>query len=119
MILSDLLGSEVYGPDRVGYLTDVRFVLDEISADQPMPAARLHGLIVSPHTRSSTMGFERLDIHSPWPLAQFEHWLHRDSFLVLWSDIAAMEPGRVRLRTNFARYSPRLAKAAVGEPHFE
>jgi hypothetical protein len=118
MNLSDLLTAEVYGEDRVGYVTDVRFVLDENSTDQPMPTARVHGLIVSPHTKSSTMGFERFEINSPWPIAQFEHWLHRDSFLVLWSDIAAIEPRRVRLRTNFTRYSPRLLRSAVAEPEF-
>ena len=119
MILSDLLGSAVFGENRVGWVTDVRFVLDQVSTDQAMPVARLHGLIVSPHTKSSTMGFERLNIRSPWPIAQFEHWLHRESFLVPWSDIAAIEPGRIRLRPNFARYSARLIKAAVAEPDFE
>ena len=41
MILSDLLGCAVYGEDWVGWVTDVRFVLDEISTDQAMPPARL------------------------------------------------------------------------------
>jgi hypothetical protein len=119
MILSDLLRSEVYGEERVGYVTDVRFVLDEVNTDQAMPPARLHGLVVSPHTKSSPLGFERLEIRSPWPIAQIEHWLHRGSFLVPWADIAAITPGRIQLRPNFARYSPRLLKAAVPEPDFE
>jgi hypothetical protein len=116
MILSDLLRSEVYGEERVGYVTDVRFVLDEVNTDQAMPPARLHGLVVSPHTKSSPLGFERLEIRSPWPIAQIEHWLHRGSFLVPWADIAAITPGRIQLRPNFARYSARLVKAAVPEP---
>ena len=52
MILTDLLGSEVFGPRFLGYVSDVRFVLDETSTDQPTPSARLYGLVVSPHARS-------------------------------------------------------------------
>jgi len=109
MILSDVLGAEVYGDNRLG----------EVSSPQAMPQARLHGFIVSPHTKSSPMGFERTEIQSPWPIAQFEHWLHRDSFLVLWADIAAILPGRIQLRPAFTRYSPRLVKSAVPEPDFQ
>jgi len=119
MILSDVLGAEVYGDDRLGHVTDVRFVLGDGSSEQAMPQARLHGLIVSPHTKSSPMGFERTQIRSPWPIAQLEHWLHRDSFLVLWEDVAAILPGRIQLRPAFTRYSPRLVKAAVPEPDFQ
>jgi hypothetical protein len=64
MILTDLLGSKVFGPDFLGYVTDARFVLDPPSSDQPMPTARLYGLVVSPHARSSSLGFER-DIAVP------------------------------------------------------
>jgi hypothetical protein len=119
MILSDLLGAEVYGEEPLGHVTDVRFVLEGDSSNQPMPRARLHGLIVSPHTKSSPLGFERTEIRSPWPIAQLEHWLHRDSFLVLWADVAAILPGRIQLRPSFTRYSPRLVKAAVPEPDFQ
>ena len=120
MILSDLLGAEVYVEERVGQVTDVRFVLaGRGSADQAMPPARLHGLIVSPHTKSSPLGFERMEIRSPWPIARLEHWLHRQSFLVLWADIAAILPGRIQLRPAFTRYSPRLVKSAVPERNFE
>jgi hypothetical protein len=118
MILSDLLGAVVYGEEPLGHVTDVRFVL-EGSSNQPMPPARLHGLIVSPHTKSSPLGFERTEIRSPWPIAQLEHWLHRDSFLVLWADIAAILPERIQLRPGFTRYSALLVKSAVPEPHFE
>jgi hypothetical protein len=119
MILSELLAAEVYGEERLGHVTDVRFVLEGDSTDQAMPPARLHGLIVSPHTKSSPLGFERTEIRSPWPIAQLEHWLHRDSFLVLWADIAAILPERIQLRPGFTRYSARLIKSAVPEPHFE
>jgi hypothetical protein len=119
MILSDLLGAAVYAKDRVGHVTDVRFVLEGSSTDQPMPPARLHGLIVSPHTKSSPLGFERMEVRSPWPIAQLEHWLHRDSFLVPWADVAAILPERIQLRPGFTRYSARLLKSAVPAPDFE
>ena len=119
MILTELLAAEVYGEQRLGHVTDVRFVLGSGSTDQPMPPARLHGLIVSPHTKSSPLGFERTEIRSPWPIAQLEHWLHRDSFLVLWVDIAGILPGRIQLRRGFTRYSARLIKSAVPAPDFE
>ena len=113
MILSDLLGSEVFGPRFIGYVSDARFVLDEISTDQPTPIARLYGLVVSPHARSSSLGFERSGIRSPWPVAALVRWRHRDSFLVLWSDIQRVEWRRVQLRLDFARWSPELSGSAT------
>jgi len=35
MILTDLLGSEVFEREFLGYVSDARFVLDETSGDQP------------------------------------------------------------------------------------
>ena len=64
MILTDLLGSEVFGPEFLGYVTDARFLLDPPSTDQPMPTARLYGLVVSPHARSSSLGFERIEVEA-------------------------------------------------------
>ena len=108
MILSELLAAEVYSEERLGHVTDVRFVLEGDSTDQAMPPARLHGLIVSPHTKSSPLGFERTEIRSPWPIAQLEHWLHRDSFLVLWDDIEVISEKAVRLRSGFSRHPSSL-----------
>jgi len=113
MILSDLLGSEVFGPRLIGYVSDARFVLDETSTDQPTPIARLYGLVVSPHARSSSLGFERSGIRSPWPVAALVRWRHRDSFLVMWSDIQRVEWRRVQLRLDFARWSPELSGSAT------
>jgi hypothetical protein len=118
MILTDLLGSEVFGPRFLGYVTDARFVLDEASTDQPTPTARLYGLIVSPHARSSSLGFERSGIRSPWPIAALVNWRHRDSFLVRWSDIQRIERRRVQLRLDFARWSPELSRSASIRPEW-
>jgi hypothetical protein len=119
MIATDLLGSEVFGPRFVGYVSDLRFVLDESSTDQPTPTARLYGLVVSPHARSSSLGFERSGVRSPWPIAALVHWRHRDSFLVRWADIARVEPRRVQLRLDYTKWSPDLPESAVITPEFE
>jgi hypothetical protein len=113
MILTDLLGSEVFGPEFLGYVTDARFVLDPLSTDQPMPIARLYGLVVSPHARSSSLGFERIEVKSPWPIAAAAHWRHRGAFLVAWADIARLDPRRVQLRSNFTRRSSLLHEPAA------
>ena len=112
MILNDLLGSEVFGPEFLGYVTDARFLLDPPSSDQPMPKARLYGLVVSPHARSSSLGFERIEVRSPWPIAAAVHWRHRGAFLVAWDDIARLDPRRVQLRSNFTRRSSLLQEPA-------
>ena len=56
MIITDLLGARVFGPDFLGFVSDVRFRFDTDSLGQP---AWLYGIIVSPHARSSSLGFER------------------------------------------------------------
>jgi hypothetical protein len=113
MILTDLLGSEVFGPEFLGYVTDARFVLDPPSTDQPMPTARLYGLVVSPHARSSSLGFERIEVASPWPIAAAVRWRHRGAFLVAWADIARLDPRRVQLRSTFTRRSSLLHEPAT------
>jgi hypothetical protein len=105
MIITDLLGARVFGPDFVGFVSDVRFRLDTESTGQP---AWLHGIIVSPHARSSSLGFERSRVRSPWPIAALVGWRHRGSFLVRWADIERIEAERIRLRAGFDRASPEL-----------
>jgi sporulation protein YlmC with PRC-barrel domain len=53
MILSDLLGTDVYGDGgtRRGRVADARFVVDG-APRQLMAEARLLGLVVSPHSAS-------------------------------------------------------------------
>jgi hypothetical protein len=105
VIITDLLGARVFGPDLLGYVTDVRFSLDTHSIGLP---ARLHGIIVSPHARSSSLGFERSGVHSPWPIAALVHWRHRGSFLVHWADIERLDERRIQLRPGFERASSEL-----------
>lgn len=118
MILTDLLGSRVLGPGFLGFVSDVRFVLDPATNDQPMPRARLYGIVVSPHARGSSLGFERSGVRSPWAIAAAVRWRHRGSFLVAWDDIERLDTKQVRLRGGFRRLSPELAKSAVRGPDF-
>jgi hypothetical protein len=66
VIITDLLGARVLGPDFLGFVSDVRFWLDTKTIGQP---AQLYGIVVSPHARSSSLGYERSGVRSPWPIA--------------------------------------------------
>lgn len=105
MILTDVLGSDVRAHDgvRLGEVSDVRFALDS-TPTQLLSHARLVGIVVSPRTASSFLGYERQELTQPWPVAQLLRWRHRGSFLVLWEDIAAMGPREVTLRSGFTPY---------------
>ncbi|WP_255767656.1 PRC-barrel domain-containing protein [Pseudarthrobacter sulfonivorans] len=109
MILGDLLGTPVHDSDggRLGRVADARFVLDG-PPQQLMAEPRLLGLVVSPHSVSSFLGYERTGLTQPWPLAHMLRWRHRGSFLVMWEDIASVGEQSVRLRPGFTRYSPAL-----------
>ncbi|BCW60246.1 PRC-barrel domain-containing protein [Arthrobacter sp. StoSoilB20] len=105
MILNDMLGSDVVDSDgqRLGEVSDVRFAVDA-APGQLLSQARMVGIVVSPRTASSFLGFERQRISQPWPVAQLLRWWHRGSFLVLWEDIASMGPREVKLRPGFEAY---------------
>jgi hypothetical protein len=108
MILGDLLGKGVYdGGTRLGRVADARFVVDG-APGQLLAEARLLGLVVSPHSASSFLGYERMDLRQPWPLPSLFRWRYRGSFLVLWEDIAMIGAQGVRLRQGFTAYSPAL-----------
>jgi hypothetical protein len=68
MILGDLLGTPVYASDgtRLGRLADARFVTDG-SHHQLMADAHLMGMVVSPHSASSFLGYEQTALTSPGP----------------------------------------------------
>lgn len=116
MILSDILGSRVHSSEGsyLGRVADARFVLDDPPPGQLLAGARLLGILVSPHSAGSFMGYERQDVNRPWPWAQLLEWWHRGSFLVLWEDIEAMGPEKVRLREKFTAYDPGLRGTTPG-----
>src|SRR6187549_2713039 len=109
MILGDLLDAPVRGPadEPLGYVVDVRFVLDG-PLDGLLAAPRLHGLLVSPRTSTSFLGYERTEVRSPALLARYFAWRHRGTFLVHWEDVASVAPGAVRLVADFRKLSPAL-----------
>lgn len=119
MIASDLLDVAVHDDAgaHLGWVVDLRFVLDG-SPGTFLARARLHGLVVSPRTRTSFMGFERSSVRHPWPIVPILRWWHRGTFLVHWPDVAHVPapdagagPGdaaAVVLRTGYTRYEPGL-----------
>ena len=111
MILADMLGREVVDSngDRLGEVSDFRFALDS-APTQLLSQARLVGIIVSPRTASSFLGFERQGMTQPWPVAQLLRWWHRGSFLVLWEDVAVMGASEVVLRPDFVPYESGLPR---------
>jgi len=115
MILSELLDAPVLdaGSTRVGYVIDVRFVLDG-PPDGPLASPRLHGLLVSPRTGTSFLGYERSGVRSPALLARWFAWRHRGTFLVHWEDVAGFTDGTVRLGDGYRRWSPALVRAGSG-----
>ena len=113
MILGDLLDAPVSGQsgERLGYVVDVRFVLDG-PLDGLLASPRLHGLLVSPRTGTSFLGYERTGVRSPALLARYYAWRHRGTFLVRWEDVDSVAPGAVRLVDGFRRFSPALHRPA-------
>lgn len=115
MILSDVLRSQVVDDAGrlVGIVIDARFVLDGVPRG-PLADARLVGFVVSPHTGSSFLGYERHDDERPGIIAAFLRWRHRGSFLVHWEDISRIDEHRMVLRPGYRRISPTLLEAAHG-----
>jgi hypothetical protein len=109
MQLSELLGLDVLDAtaQRLGTVIDVRLVVDGDLDDNP-DIPTLFGLIVSPRTRSSYLGYERSDARRPAVLAALLRRRHQGTFLALREDIARVDAQSVLLRAGFQRYSPVL-----------
>ncbi len=109
MRLSDMLGRQVHDAHghRVGTVIDIRLVLDGRLDDRP-GAPKIFGLVISPRTRSSYLGFERCDARRPLLLATLARWRHRGTFLACWPDIARIGVHDMALRDGYTRYSPVL-----------
>jgi hypothetical protein len=108
MILSDVLGHEVREADgtRVGRVVDARFRLEGSGSPS---RARLVGLVVSPRSAASFLGYERTVASRPVIVDRILRALHRGSFLVRWEDVARIESeGRVLLRDGYERMPSEL-----------
>ena len=121
MILSDLMQNAVVDADgrTVGRVVDARFVIDG-APSQLLADARLIGFIVSAHSGTSFLGYERTDMRSPWPIASLLRWRHRGAFLVRWEDVAMLGTDVIHLRAGYRRFDPDLRAGTVpGNPGFD
>lgn len=109
MQLSELLGLQVTDAtaQHVGTVVDVRVSVDGDLNDSPSTPI-LFGLVISPRTRSSYLGYERSDARRPAVLSALLRWRHRGTFLALWPDIQRIDTDSVTLRAGYSRYSPVL-----------
>jgi hypothetical protein len=109
MRLSELLGLDVLDAtaQRLGTVVDVRLAVTGDLDDKP-DSPTLFGLVISPRTRSSYLGYERTDVHRPAALAALLRWRHRGTFLALWDDVARVDAKSASLRAGFQRYAPAL-----------
>jgi sporulation protein YlmC with PRC-barrel domain len=110
MQLSRLLGLQVIdaGSHSVGTVIDVRVTISGDPQQNP-PTPRVVGLVISPRTKSSFLGFERSNATAPVMLAAIARWRHRGTFLAAWDDVARIGSEQVRLRSGYTRYSAMLA----------
>ena len=112
MQLSKLLGLRVIdaAQHHVGTVVDVRLTMT--GDPQHGPAApQVLGLVISPHTRSSFLGYERSDANTPVMLAALLRWWHRGTFLAAWDDVERVGTDLVKLRTGYTRKSAVLRGA--------
>jgi hypothetical protein len=115
MLLTELLGRSVRDDSGalLGGVVDARFVLDGPPAGNgtgALAAARLHGLIVSPHASSSFLGYERTGVNRPWLIAHLLARRQRGAVLVLWRDVVEVGD-ELTLRPGATLYSPALPTA--------
>ena len=109
MQLSKFLGRRVIDAAQhpVGTVIDVRLAMTGDPEHDP-DAPRVLGLVISPHTKSSFLGYERSGANAPVVLAALFRWRHRGTFLAGWEDVARVGSDLVRLRPGYTRYSPVL-----------
>lgn len=108
MQLSEILGLRVCGPgsEPVGTVVDIRLTSSMSDEDPSTPTVL--GLVISPRTRSSYLGYERSDADRPRLLAAILRWRHRSTFVASWADVARVDPQQIILRAGYTRYSPVL-----------
>jgi sporulation protein YlmC with PRC-barrel domain len=106
MQLSRFLGLQVVDAAQhpVGTVVDVRLTVAG-SPEKDPPAPRVLGLVISPNTRASFLGYERSNADAPVMIAALLRWWHRGTFLAAWDDVARVGSDLVRLRAGYTRYS--------------
>lgn len=101
MQLSRLLGAAVVdaGHHPVGTVIDVRLSVPQQRQGTP----EVLGLVISPRTGSSYLGYERTGTNAPWMIAALSRWRHRGTFVADWADIARIGTDRITLRPGYTR----------------
>ena len=109
MQLSRLLGLRVVdaGHHPIGTVVDVRLTFTGDPQDDP-PMPRIQGLVISPRTTSSYLGYERTDANAPLLVAALMRWRHRGTFLAGWEDVARIGSDALTLRAGYTRRSATL-----------
>jgi len=104
MQVSKLLGLRVVdaGHHAVGTVVDVRLTIAGDPQHNPS-APRVQGLVISPRTTSSYLGYERTDANAPLMLAALMRWRHRGTFLAGWEDVARVGSDVLTLRPGYTR----------------
>jgi sporulation protein YlmC with PRC-barrel domain len=102
MRLSDLMEAEVLdGSNEVmGRVHDVRLVQDGPQIGSWGAAFRVEGLIVGKGGIADRLGYERSTVHGPWLVKSLVELFHKDTKFVPWSDVVAIEQGRILVRSN-------------------
>jgi sporulation protein YlmC with PRC-barrel domain len=99
MRASDLLGSEVLDVrgEHVGHVRDLILVQDGPPIGPGGAAFRAHALGLGAPAIGVRLGFRR-DVRGPSPLRALFTALHNRMRVATWTEIAAIEEGRIRLR---------------------
>jgi sporulation protein YlmC with PRC-barrel domain len=107
MRMSDFLGVPVRDDDgrHLGTVVDVRMRTPGPDTCTPLTIV---GLLVSPHSGGSFLGYERRSMTRPAPIAQYLRWRHRRTFFAKWADVRRIGERAVVLRPGFIRYDPSL-----------
>lgn len=100
MRLADLIGSDVLDAngDTVGDVGDVWLVQDGPPIGVFGATLRVDKLVIGRFGLASRAGYDRLDVRGPVILARLLRRRTVNRPVVPWSDIAAIEEGRIRLR---------------------
>lgn len=108
MRLTDILDARLVDRDGVdlGRIRDVWLVQDGPPAGPFGAALRVERFLAGEAAVGSRLGYERASMTGPWPLAAFFHRRHAHGVSARWSDVAALEEGRVRLRLAGAELEP-------------
>jgi hypothetical protein len=109
MRLTDLLEARLIDVEGVdlGRIRDVWLVQDGPPIGPFGAALRVERVVAGGAGIGSRLGYERASMTGPWPLAAFFRSWHAHGVSATWSQVAALEEGRIRLG---------LAAAALERP---